>query len=227
VVVDVVNVTRGAGGDYDLFVDDDGQGYVVYSAAYFMSLEQLTPDFLSSTGKVATIVGQPSPGLFPNYFVEAPTFFKRNGTYYVLFGHCCCFCYQGSGLFVYTAPHPLGPWSAQAGGNIACGATSVPTSPHWMAGNWDGVGAMPTPGQGCQFANASQTSVTRSQQNFVIQVPTAGNNTLYIYTGDRWQQAPDGLKGHDPQYWMPLTFDASGNVLPLSWVDNFTFTVAA
>lgn len=41
----------------------------------------------------------------------------------------------------------------------------------------------------------------------------------------RWQQSPDGLKGHDPQFWAPLSFDASGNVLPLHWVDNFTMVV--
>ncbi len=26
--------------------------------------------------------------------------------------------------------------------------------------------------------------------------------TEYIWTGDRWQQAPDGIKGHDPQFWV-------------------------
>jgi hypothetical protein len=41
----------------------------------------------------------------------------------------------------------------------------------------------------------------------------------------RWQQSPDGLKGHDPQYWYPLSFDADGNVLPLEWVDSFTMVV--
>ena len=52
-MVDVVNVTRGAGGDYDLFVDDDGNGYVIYSAFYGMSIELLTRDFLYSTGITA------------------------------------------------------------------------------------------------------------------------------------------------------------------------------
>lgn len=39
-------------------------------------------------------------------------------------------------------------------------------------------------------------------------------------------QAPDGLKGHDPQYWYPLSFDAEGNVGTISWVNNFTLNVA-
>lgn len=90
-VNDDVNVTRGHHGDFALFVDPvDGTGYVVYSANYWMSIEQLTPDFLHSTGRNASIVdAQGSQGpLFPDYFIEAPVMFERQGTYYVLYGHC-------------------------------------------------------------------------------------------------------------------------------------------
>ena len=40
---------------------------------------------------------------------EAPILFERKGTYYLMFGPICCFCHQGSGIEVWTAPHPLGP----------------------------------------------------------------------------------------------------------------------
>jgi hypothetical protein len=56
-----------------------GTGYVVYSWAYVMHIEQLTPDFLYSTGNTGPD--------FSEYFVEAPVFFKRNDIYYVLFGY--------------------------------------------------------------------------------------------------------------------------------------------
>jgi len=75
---------------------------------HFMFIERLAPDMISSTGQGATIVGGntgpfPSPNptrlqAFPVDFVEAPVLFKRNNTYYALFGHCCCFCFQGSGM---------------------------------------------------------------------------------------------------------------------------------
>jgi hypothetical protein len=42
----------------------------------------------------------------------------------------------------------------------------------------------------------------------------------YIWTGDRWMQAPDGIKGHEPQFWSRLEFDAAGNIQPLKWVDE-------
>merc|ERR1712129_443017 len=49
----------------------------------------------------------------------------------------------------------------------------------------------------------------------------------FIWTGDRWQQSPDGIKGHEGQTWAVLQFDASGNVAPIRWQDNVTFAVAA
>ncbi len=56
-----------------------GTGYIVYSWNYTMHLEQLTSDFIYSTKNVAAD--------FSEYFVEAPVMFKRNNTYYVLFGY--------------------------------------------------------------------------------------------------------------------------------------------
>jgi hypothetical protein len=37
--------------------------------------------------------------------------FQRNGWYYFLFGHTCCFCKEGSGAYMKYAKHPLGPWT--------------------------------------------------------------------------------------------------------------------
>ena len=34
-------------------------------------------------------------------------------TYYALFDYCCCACPQGSGVRVYTALNPLGPYTLQ------------------------------------------------------------------------------------------------------------------
>jgi len=64
-----------------------------------------------------------------------------------------------------------------------------------------------------------------SQQTNVL--PYKSNTGLqFLWQGDRWQSAPDGLKGHDFSYWGPLSFDAKGNVTgPLSFVDTFTIDV--
>ena len=91
-----------------------------------------------------------------------------------------------------------------------------------------GAGGTPTAAEGCQYKNASETSTTRAQQTFVVQVELADGSAAYIWTGDRWQQSPDGTKGHDPETWLPLAFDdaAGGAILPVVWQDSFTLDVA-
>lgn len=41
----------------------------------------------------------------------------------------------------------------------------------------------------------------------------------------RWQQAPDKIKGHEPQYWVPLTFNEDGTIGKMQWVDEFLLDV--
>lgn len=47
----------------------------------------------------------------------------------------------------------------------------------------------------------------------------------FVWTGDRWMQAPDGQKSHEPQFWSILEFDEQGNVLPLKWQNSFELSV--
>lgn len=157
-----------------------------------------------------------SSGMFGHEFVEAPAIFKRGGLYYALFGKCCCFCGHGSGIGVYTADHPLGPWSYHE--NIGCSET-------------------PKPGCGCGMIDPDRAlhcdalygkSITKAQQNFVMPVQTT-SGTVHVWTGDMWQSASDGIKAHDLQFWTPLTFvNSSAGVplpLPVKWIDGFTLDV--
>jgi hypothetical protein len=66
--------------------------------------------------------------------------------------------------------------------------------------------------------------VLRAQQNYVAEVDTP-TGTVFLWSGDRWEQSPDGLKSHDPQFWTPLTFNADGSIVPPVWLDNFTLNV--
>ena len=55
-------------GDFDVFVDHDGVGYIIYGWDHLLFIEQLNPDFLSSTGIGASIPGGipgPSPAPTP------------------------------------------------------------------------------------------------------------------------------------------------------------------
>eukprot|EP00456_Euglypha_rotunda_P031921 TRINITY_DN24782_c0_g1_i4.p1 TRINITY_DN24782_c0_g1~~TRINITY_DN24782_c0_g1_i4.p1 ORF type:complete len:156 (+),score=29.23 TRINITY_DN24782_c0_g1_i4:3-470(+) len=50
-----------------------------------------------------------------------------------------------------------------------------------------------------------------SQQTNILPYNTP-NGIQYLWQGDHWQSAPDGLKGHDFSYWQPLSFGSDGNV---------------
>ena len=94
-----------------------------------------------------------------------------------------------------------------------------------------GLHTQPTPGNGCNHVDPLSSSVTLSRANCVIEISSQGLHgellETILWIGDRWQQAPDGLKGHDPQFGAPLVFDAAGRVLEMSWLDNFTMPTYA
>jgi len=98
------------GGDFTLLIDpndDNGTAYIAYDAwgnNHALVVEQLTWDYKDSFGSTA------SSGTISPISNEAPLFFERNGWYYLLYGHTCCFCAGGSGAEVWAASHPLGPW---------------------------------------------------------------------------------------------------------------------
>ena len=91
-------------GDFDILVDSDGSGYIIYSSNS-MNVEKLTADYYHTTNS--------APYVFPETFVEAPVLMKKDGTYYALYDWCCCYCFQGSGIMVYRADSPLGPYTQQ------------------------------------------------------------------------------------------------------------------
>lgn len=95
-------------GDHNLFVDEDGRGYVVYTDIaglgedrHAMSVERLTDDLLTSTMEGSEAIDRR---------VEAPAMFRHNGLYYVVFGVTCCFCPEGADARVYVSERPLGPY---------------------------------------------------------------------------------------------------------------------
>ena len=179
-------------GDGSLFVDDDGTGYYIYTVIYenhSIRVEKLSPDFLSSAGKVSAVLADGS---------EAPVMFRRHDIYYALFDYCCCFCPQGSGARVYTAHSPLGPFTEQSNINRA-----------------------PVTGNG--FPGKPTVS---AQQTWVAQIPTP-TGTAYLWMGDSWGSRPDGIKGHDFQYWStPMHFADDGRILPMDFSGEWQASIA-
>jgi len=78
------------------------------------------------------------------------------------------------------------------------------------------------------FTATSPLGPYQQQQNMLVTASTWHGQTGsvgftgvdYVLFGDRWQSAPDKIKGHDFSYWTPLTFNENGSIQSLSWQDN-------
>jgi beta-galactosidase len=89
--------------DMDLFVDDDGKAYHIYSARdnYDMRICQLSEDFLSSTTNDVLIASDHR---------EGPAIFKSQGTYYLITSACTGWAPNAANY--YTANRIMGPWTS-------------------------------------------------------------------------------------------------------------------
>ena len=91
-------LSEGAAGDADIFVDENGvDAYIVYNGWYndhTISVEKLNDSFTDSLG------ADYNSGPVSGGKQEAPAMFQRNGYYYMLYGHTCCFCKEGAGAHV-------------------------------------------------------------------------------------------------------------------------------
>lgn len=174
-------------GDFSLFKDDDGKGYLLYGANFHCQVEPLSDDYTyslyASTGRTS--------GILP-FGIEAPAMFKRNGVYYALVSEMCCYCRTGGVIYAYMASAPLGPYTY-------LGVLANGTNPF-----------------------GGRVSISAQQTN-VFRVPGATpDQDQFIWQGDRWQSAPDSLKGHDFTYWSVLSFYPNGSIADIQWQDNVT-----
>eukprot|EP01047_Picozoa_sp_COSAG01_P018073 COSAG01_NODE_971_length_12373_cov_114.625957_5_plen_820_part_00 len=209
------------GGDFDLLVDRDSSAYILYTSTaqgHRMSVEQLSDDYLRPIGQGnGEGPSNTSSGLFGAEFVEAPAIFQRRGVYYAMFGKCCCMCAQGTGVGVYTGSKPLGPFTFRR--NIGCGGAVLPAG--------CGCGMNEDPLHRCP--NRYGSSTTHAQQNVVFPIHTS-SGVKHIWTGDRWQSSPSGIKAEDRQYWSPLQFSYDEQAQlelpqPLEWVRSFELRI--
>ena len=67
--------------------------------------------------------------------------------------------------------------------------------------------------------------MTRAQQNGIWEALSPSGESTLLWFGDRWQQSPDGTKGHDPQTVLPLVFNADNSIQPIVWQDRFIIDV--
>ena len=191
-------------GDGSLFVDEDKTAYFVYTVIdqdHAIRVERLAPDYLSSTGETSQILAKGC---------EAPSMFRHDKNYFVLFDSACCFCMKGSGARVFRSLSPLGPYTQlgninrDADGNpiIHGQQTYVATLPTadgpmlmWMSDRW---GSRPDNIKGHDFqywlplitSKAGSISPLTETKEWSVQVqagkPSRAPKKLYV-----WPQKPD------------------------------------
>ncbi len=91
-------------GDHQIFIDDDGVAYLAYTdwlRGGDIIVERLNEDYRSGSGEWSRVNLRST---------EAPTIFKRDGTYYLTYSDPNR-GYQTTGTSYVTADNPLGPWS--------------------------------------------------------------------------------------------------------------------
>jgi len=88
--------------DMTIFVDDDGKAYHIYSSEenLTMQIAELTDDYLSHTGKYIRLA--------PGGHNEAPSIFKKDGTYWLITSGCTGWDPNEARMF--SSPSIWGPW---------------------------------------------------------------------------------------------------------------------
>ena len=76
------------------------------------------------------------------------------------------------------------------------------------------------------YRSENGTLIVPAQETWVARIPTF-DDPAFIWMADRWESCPDGVKGHDFQFWsLPLKFDTNGGILPIKNVAQWHITWA-
>ncbi len=111
---------------------------------------------------------------------EGGGIFERNGRWYIMQGHGCCFCWCGDDAQVFESTSgPYGPYHP-TNDLINCSAPDY------------------TPSRNCGGPSAPERG-PGAQQFGVFPITQANNDTALLYVGIRFGSAPDGLKCHEFQ----------------------------
>ncbi|QLG44649.1 family 43 glycosylhydrolase [Costertonia aggregata] len=158
-------------GDFGLFVDDDKTCYLSYNTIqnHQVSIEKLNDDYTGSTMENGGIIAE---------HMEAGTQFKRNGNYYLLTDHTCCFCNYGSGAKVYISDNPLNGYT------LTTNINRYPGKPTFLLNN--------TIDRGTTY----ETLRKRHQKFDAVEIQFAGETvldelTLHQFTGNRPENCGD------------------------------------
>lgn len=198
------------GGDYDIFVDRDGTGWMAKTEELGIFIWQLSDDYTTGVGaSVRATLPTPDLSCLGQVFCalrEGPSLFRRGDSYYLVISDPACpYCQAGTAY--YMAKHPKGPWK---GPNLL--ALSTP----WGA-------------TGLQQADLISYDSCGGQPRSVSELP-GPVGSVFVFWSDLWrgntrQLTPggpfpvrnaDGNQGPATKFWGPLRFEPDGRI---QWID--------
>jgi len=192
-------------GDFTVFVDAGAVAWV-----YYTTWAERGRLFLARLDAAYEALASPLElhgPLFNNLsLVESPIIWRRpaTGLYYLATGRGCCYCAEGSGMYVFTAPAVTGPYTAR--GNVGCNYSEPAAHVSVLS-------------QGCLADDGViYTSLLQAELAYSFAVGEGAAETR-VLVFDRWQHAPDKLKSHDPEYWLPVEYAPDGGLRELRRVD--------
>jgi hypothetical protein len=199
-----------AGGDYDIFVDRDGTGWLAETVRGSIVIQQLSSDYTDGVGASvpavpATFPAPPDLWCVGQTFCglrEAPSLFRRDDFYYLVVSDPACPYCQG-GTSYYMAKRPVGPWN---------GPRMLPVS-------------TPIGATDLQQGELISPDSCGAQPRSVSKLPTAAGS-VYVYWSDLWRgitrqvspggpfpsHASDGNQALATRFWAPLRFRRDGTI---------------
>jgi len=201
------------GGDYDIFVDRDGKGWIAETDArtrvLHIVVQELSSDYTDGVG-ASVQANQPTPDLScaRQTFCglrEAPSLFRRGDFYYLTVSNPACpYCQAGTSY--YMARRPNGPWKGP-------GPLSVST---------------PQGATGAQQGESISADSCGGQPRSVSELPSAAGS-VYLYWSDLWRGITDQISAGGPfpqhasngnqalagRFVAPLRFSSDGTIAPI------------
>jgi hypothetical protein len=179
-----------------LFVDDDGTGYYIYNA--------IGANFGTPKGE-----GQPHHSVRVERLT--PDFLRSTGKVSDVIASGC----EATSMLKhdnrYYALFDSTCCFCKEGSGARVYVASSPLGPYVEKGNIN--------------RGADRAPIVSGQQASIARIPTPEGEAL-IWIADRWGSRPDGVKGHDFQFWSaPLRFDGEGNILPIENLSQWSLKV--
>lgn len=170
--------------DMTIFIDDDGKAYHIYSSEDNLTIQiaQLTDDCMRHNGSFVRVAAGGQN--------EAPTIFKKDGTYWMITSGCTGWAPNAARMF--TAKNIFGPWKQLPN---PCRGESLKASP-----NGQGSPAKTFGAQGTFILHLTDKKLARK----------FGSD--YIFMADIWKPKELADSRH---LWIPITFSDGKPVLAL------------